>query len=165
MSISGDVSALSLRCTPRYEVTVKLKPKGPPPVSAAPPVCSYERVKPYWERPSSSWMSPLSHSPPCCHPPGSAALPSQTWELTAAEKHTHTQTHTFHIKRAHCLLFSIITLASQQSRCYLWITDLICERLIYGEKYSQFGLRTTACTWCWQQRIQVSCVLLLRAEA
>lgn len=51
------------------------------PVSAAPPVCACEHLRPCWETPSSSWMCQLFHSPPCCHQPGSAARPSQSWGL------------------------------------------------------------------------------------
>lgn len=60
------------------------KTEGASLVFSAPPVCGCERSGPCWGRPSSSWMYPLFHSPPCCHPPGSAALPLQSWELKAA---------------------------------------------------------------------------------
>ena len=51
------------------------------PVSLNPGVYACGRAELCWGRPSSSLRFPLSQSPPCCHPPSSAARPSQTWAL------------------------------------------------------------------------------------
>ena len=82
------------------EISGQTNSCGASPVSADPPVCACEHLRPYWGRPSSSWTYPLFHSPPCCHPLSSAAHPSQSWELKAAERKGH-----LHIKTPLSLIF------------------------------------------------------------
>lgn len=132
---------------------VKLKLRGPPPVCAAPPVCAYERVKPYWEMPSSSWMYPLFHSPPCCHPPGSAAHPSQSWELKEADTHTPST-----LKESTVFYFPSLRWVPSRVGAISGLLIWFVNDWFMVKSAASAG-HTAACAWCEQQRTQVSCVL------
>lgn len=99
---------------------------------AAPPVCACKCSGPCWERPSSSLMCPLSHSPPCCHPPGSAERPSPTSELKSNRGEEGSTPPTFKDPQSFSFYYYTVW--------RLWIREVICGRRIYSRRCDCYEL-------------------------